>query len=167
FSHLALIPVPVALAGLVLIGCARWMPVRTAKGTDLARRLLGFRRYLTTTAAGQARPAGQADLLDDYLPYAIGFGCTKQWAELSAAVTGAGQAPSWYRSSGPYVCRATCRHCRGRSTTSRPSTSSPPPRTTGSQPTRPPPAGTDPAASPAAASPAAGAAAWAAGPGGR
>jgi len=103
FSHLALIPVPVALAGLVLIGRARWMPVRTAKGTDLARRLLGFRRYLTTTAAGQARPAGQADLLDDYLPYAIVFGCTKQWAELSAAVTGAGQAPSWYRSSGPYV----------------------------------------------------------------
>ena len=31
------------------------------------------------------------------------FGCTKQWAELSAAVTGAGQAPSWYRSSGPYM----------------------------------------------------------------
>ena len=34
FSHLGLVPIPVALAGLVLIGCARWMPVRTAKGTD-------------------------------------------------------------------------------------------------------------------------------------
>jgi uncharacterized membrane protein YgcG len=103
FSQLALIPVPVALAGLVLIGCARWMPVRTAKGTDLARRLFGFRSYLTTTVAGPARPAGQADLLDDYLPYAIVFGCTKQWAEVSAAVTGADRVPSWYRSSGPYV----------------------------------------------------------------
>ena len=102
-SHLALIPVPVVAAGLVLIGCARWMPVRTAKGTDLARRLLGFRRYLTTMAAGPARPAGQGDLLDDYLPYAIVFGCTKQWAEVSAAVAGADQAPSWYRSSGRYV----------------------------------------------------------------
>ena len=59
-SHLGLIPVPVALAGLVLIGGARWMPARTAQGTELARLLLGFRRYLTTAAAGQARPAGQA-----------------------------------------------------------------------------------------------------------
>jgi uncharacterized membrane protein YgcG len=101
-SHLGLIPVPVALAGLVLICCARWMPVRTAKGTDLARRLLGFRRYLTTAVAGPTRPAGQVDLLDDYLPYAIVFGCTKEWADVSAAVAGADRAPSWYRSSGSY-----------------------------------------------------------------
>jgi uncharacterized membrane protein YgcG len=101
-SHLALIPVPVALAGLVLIGGARWMPARTAKGTELARRLLGFRRYLTTAPAGQARPAGQAGLLDDYLPYAIVFGCTEQWAAVTEAVADAGQEPSWYRSSEPY-----------------------------------------------------------------
>src|SRR5262249_49788331 len=57
FTPLALIRVRGARAGWVLIGCARWMPVRTAKGPALARRLPGFRRYLTTTAAGQARPA--------------------------------------------------------------------------------------------------------------
>jgi uncharacterized membrane protein YgcG len=96
-SHLALIPVPVALAGLVLICCARWMPVRTAKGTELARRLLGFRRYLTTTGAAQTGPADHVNLVDDYLPYAIVFGCTKEWADLNAAVAGAGRAPSWYR----------------------------------------------------------------------
>jgi uncharacterized membrane protein YgcG len=102
FSHLGLIPVPVALAGLALIGCARWMPVRTAKGTDLARKLLGFRRYLTTTAAGKTGPAGQHELLDEYLPYAIVFGCTRQWADVTAALAGADRAPSWYRSSQPY-----------------------------------------------------------------
>jgi uncharacterized membrane protein YgcG len=101
-SHLGLIPVPVALAGLVLIGCARWMPVRTAKGTDLARRLLGFRRYITTAAAGQTDPGGQHDLPGNYLPYAIVFGCTKQWADVTAALTDADRAPSWYRSSRPY-----------------------------------------------------------------
>ena len=100
-SHLGLVPVPVALAGLVLIGCARWMPVRTAKGTDLARRLLGFRRYITTVAPGQA-PAGQHDVFEDYLPYAIVFGCTKQWADVTAALAGADRAPSWYRSGRPY-----------------------------------------------------------------
>ncbi len=102
YSHLGLIPIPVALAGLVLIGCARWMPVRTAKGTDLARRLLGFRRYITTAAAGQAHPAGQHDLFDDYLPYAIVFGCTRQWADVTAALADADRAPLWYRSSQPF-----------------------------------------------------------------
>ena len=95
-SHFGLVPVPVALAGLVLIGCARWMPVRTAKGTDLARKLLGFRRYLTTSAAGQAHPPGQ-DVLDTYLPYAIVFGCTKEWADMTEAVADADRQPSWYR----------------------------------------------------------------------
>jgi uncharacterized membrane protein YgcG len=102
FSHLGLVPIPVALAGLVLIGCARWMPVRTAKGTDLARRLLGFRRYLTTGAAGQTPPAGQVELLDDYLPYAIVFGCTKQWADVTAALADADRAPSWYQAGEPF-----------------------------------------------------------------
>jgi uncharacterized membrane protein YgcG len=101
-SHLGLIPIPLALAGLVLIGCARWMPVRTAKGTELARRLLGFRRYLTTQATGQTHPAGQVDLLNDHLPYAIVFGCTKQWADVTGSLADAGPAPSWYRSSAPY-----------------------------------------------------------------
>jgi hypothetical protein len=33
------------------------------KGTDLARQLFGFRRYITTTAAGQTSPAGRQDAL--------------------------------------------------------------------------------------------------------
>lgn len=93
YSHFGLVPVPVALAGLVLIGSARRMPVRTAKGTELTRKLLGFRRYLTTTAAGQTHPAGQ-DTLDIYLPYAIVFGRAKQWAAATQAVADAVQEPS-------------------------------------------------------------------------
>jgi len=69
--------------------------VRTAKGTDLARKLLGFREYLTT-GAGLVRPPGQ-DVLDTYLPYAIVFGCTKEWADMTAAVADADRQPSWYR----------------------------------------------------------------------
>jgi uncharacterized membrane protein YgcG len=106
-SHFGLIPVPLALAGLVLVGCARWMPVRTAKGTDLTRRLLGFRRYIITAAPGQVpateqAPVGQHDVFEGYLPYAIVFGCTKQWADVTAALAGADRAPSWYRSRQPY-----------------------------------------------------------------
>ena len=57
-THLGLVPIPAALAGLVLIGGARWMPARTAKGTALARRVAGFRTFIRTTAApGPARRA--------------------------------------------------------------------------------------------------------------
>jgi len=106
--HLGLVPVPVALAGGVLIAGARWMPVRTAEGTALARRVAGFRNFLRTTTATQAQPAGQPDTLYDYLPYAIIFGCTQQWAALTAAQAGTERAPSWYRSSGPFSPDTFC-----------------------------------------------------------
>jgi uncharacterized membrane protein len=116
FTHYGLVPVPLALAGLVLIIFARWMPVRTAKGTEAARKLEGFRRYIMTTAAGRGHPAGQAhpadqanpagqDVLDAYLPYAIAFGCTKEWADVTAAVTDGDRMPSWYRGAGPASAR--------------------------------------------------------------
>ena len=50
----------------------------------------------------QAQPAGQLDTLYDYLPYAIAFGCTQQWADVTAALTGTRRAPSWYLSSQPF-----------------------------------------------------------------
>jgi uncharacterized membrane protein YgcG len=99
--HLGLAPIPVALAGLALIGGARRMPVRTAKGTALARRAEGFRRFIKTAPVTQAQPAGQPDTLYDYLPYAIAFGCTQQWAGATAALADADRAPSWYLSSQP------------------------------------------------------------------
>ena len=100
--HLGLAPIPVALAGLVLIGGARWMPARTAKGTALARRVEQFRRFLQTPAAAtQAQPAGQPDTLYDYLPYAIAFGCTQEWAGVTAALAGPDRAPSWYPAGQP------------------------------------------------------------------
>jgi len=102
YSHLGLVPVPVALAGIVLIACSRWMTGRTAKGADLARRLLGFRTYIITTAAGQADHPGQ-DVLDTYLPYAIVMGCTKRWTEMTAAVAGADREPSWYDGAPTYM----------------------------------------------------------------
>ncbi|HEX2320113.1 MAG TPA: DUF2207 domain-containing protein [Streptosporangiaceae bacterium] len=100
--HLGLAPIPVALAGLVLIGGARWMPARTAKGTALARRVEQFRRFIQTPAAAtQEQPAGQPDTLYDYLPYAIAFGCTQEWAAVTAALAGPGRPPSWYSTGQP------------------------------------------------------------------
>lgn len=100
-THLGLAPIPVALAGLALIGGARWMPVRTAAGAAMARRVEGFRRYIITAAVAQTQRAGQPDALYDYLPYAIAFGCTKQSADLTSSLAHTGQAPSWYQTRAP------------------------------------------------------------------
>jgi uncharacterized membrane protein YgcG len=101
--HLGLVPVPAVLAAVVLIARSRWMPVRTAEGAALARRVEGFRGFIETAAATQARSAGQPDTLYDYLPYAIIFGCTQRWAAMTAALADTGRAPSWYRTSGPFL----------------------------------------------------------------
>ena len=100
-THLGLAPIPLALAGLVIVGAARWIPARTPAGAAMARRIEGFRSYITTAAAAQARPAGQPDALYDYLPYAIAFGCTQEWADLTGSLAHTGQEPSWYHASAP------------------------------------------------------------------
>lgn len=102
-THLGLVPVPLALAGLVLIGGAGQMPVRTAAGTALARRVKGFRMFIKTAAAAPAQPAWQPDALYDYLPYAIAFGCTKEWADLTGSLSHTAQAPSWYEPGAPFT----------------------------------------------------------------
>ena len=96
-----LLPIPLVLAGLAMIVGARWMPVRTAKGKYLAARLRRFRDHIRAAAVSQAHPAGHDDVLFGYLPYAIVFRCTDDWATVTAALTEADQTPSWYRSSRP------------------------------------------------------------------
>jgi uncharacterized membrane protein YgcG len=83
-SHLALIPVPIALAGLLLAGGAHWMPRRTAKGTGMVRRVLGFRTYIETAESQEAKFQERENIFSKYLPYAIVFGCTEKWARAFA-----------------------------------------------------------------------------------
>jgi uncharacterized membrane protein YgcG len=106
--HLGLVPLPAVLAGIALIAGSRRMPVRTAEGAALARRIEGFRGFIQTAAPTPARRAGRPDTLYDYLPYAITFGCTQQWAAMTAALTAARPAPSWYRTSRPFSPGTLC-----------------------------------------------------------
>jgi hypothetical protein len=79
-THLGLIPVPLALAGLALAWGSRWMPRRTPTGTGLVRRVFGFRTYIETAESQEARFQERENLFSQYLPYAIVFGCTEKWA---------------------------------------------------------------------------------------
>jgi hypothetical protein len=102
-THLGLIPIPLALAGLALTWASRWMPRRTPKGTGLVRRVLGFRTYIETAEAQEARFQERENIFSKYLPYAIVFGCTEKWAR---AFTGLdGQVPAtagWYVGAYPF-----------------------------------------------------------------
>jgi uncharacterized membrane protein YgcG len=102
-THLGLIPIPIALAGLVLTWAARWMPRRTPKGTGLVRRVLGFRTYIETAEAHEARFQERENIFSRYLPFAVVFGCTEKWARAFRGLDD--QLPStagWYVGAYPF-----------------------------------------------------------------
>ena len=97
FTRFGLVPVPIVLAGIVLLACAGRMPHRTAKGTGVLRRANGFRIFIEESEKERARFAERANLFSEYLPYAIVFGATEKWARAFAGLDG--QLPAtggWY-----------------------------------------------------------------------
>ncbi|HEX5616079.1 MAG TPA: DUF2207 domain-containing protein [Acidimicrobiia bacterium] len=97
----ALVGLPLPIAGLALAALARFMPSRTAKGTAARRRALGFRRFISESERDRAQFAERTQLFTEYLPYAIVFGATEQWARAFAGLAAA--PPSWYVGSRPFV----------------------------------------------------------------
>lgn len=95
-THLGLLPIPIVLAGLLLWWGARRMSRRTLAGSELAQRVVGFRRYLETAGSGAAAVPVAEDQFSRYLPYAIVFGAPRSWALAFAGLGGAPEA-SWYQ----------------------------------------------------------------------
>ena len=97
FTRFGLVPIPIAVAGLLLMMNADRMPHRTAQGTGVLRRTLGFRRFIEESEKERARFAERAHLFTEYLPYAVVFGATEKWAKAFAGLDG--QLPDtsgWY-----------------------------------------------------------------------
>ncbi len=103
FTHLALIPLPIAFAGLTLLVVDRWMPHRTAKGSGMLRRVYGFRHFIETAEADKARFAEKKNLFSEYLPFAVVFGCTDKWARTFEGLGGEPPETSWYVSAHPFT----------------------------------------------------------------
>ena len=107
FTTFALLGIPIAVAGLLIAIASNAMPRRTAKGTGMMRRVLGFQRAIATAERDTARWAEEAGVFSKYLPYAIVFGLTDRWAKafegLDAELTGAG---TWYVSRRPFTTLA-------------------------------------------------------------
>ena len=103
----ALLGLPIVLGGSLVAIKAGAMPRRTAKGTGMMRRAMGFQRALATAEADAARWAEQQGIFSKYLPYAIVFGLTERWAKafegLDEEFTG---TAGWYVSSHPFTTYA-------------------------------------------------------------
>jgi uncharacterized protein (TIGR04222 family) len=103
FTHAGLVPIPIAIFGLLLLVGAKRMPHRTAKGTGVLRRVQGFRIFMEESEAVRAQFAERANLFTEYLPYAVVFGCTEKWARAFAGLEGQLPAQQWYVGYHPFT----------------------------------------------------------------
>ncbi len=98
-----LIGMPIAVGGGILFLLAHLMPRRTASGRVLYRRCLGFRLYMTTAEKERQAFAERANLFDEYLPYAIVYGCVTKWAKAFEGLWLEKRGSDWYVGSSAFA----------------------------------------------------------------
>ena len=91
-----LIGIPIIAAGVMLFLLAHLMPRRTAHGRWLYRRCLGFRLYMTKAEKERQEFAEKANLFEEYLPYAIVYGCVDKWAKAFEGLGLEDRQSTWY-----------------------------------------------------------------------
>jgi hypothetical protein len=79
-SDIAIVTTPLPVGALLLFVFRGNMGRRTPRGHALTTRALGFRRFILDAEPRRAAFAEAAGAYYDYLPYAIAFGATRQWA---------------------------------------------------------------------------------------
>jgi len=100
WTTFAIVPIPLVLGSLILLTQHGRMPRRTARGTGVLRRALGFRQYIETAETRRSEFAEKANLFYEYLPFAVVFGCVDKWADAFEDL--ALEPPDWYSSSRPF-----------------------------------------------------------------
>src|SRR5207244_12780169 len=116
-----LLGIAVILIGGGMIVANRWMPRRTGLGTDLFRKTLGFRLYMTRAEKDRQAFAEKAEIFTQYLPYAIVFGCVHRWAKAFEGIDTSVAVSTWYQGPGPFYPAIFARNLEGFSHTLSPS----------------------------------------------
>ncbi len=91
-----LVAAPIFLGGIALLAMSPLMPRRTALGHELYRKSLGFREYVTMAEIDRQRFAEEHNLFEEYLPYAMVFGCTRKWARAFHGLESLDDNADWY-----------------------------------------------------------------------
>lgn len=94
--------------GIVFAGIALWFaapnfPRRTARGRNIYRRALGFRRFMTQSEKERQAFAERANIFHEYLPYAIVYGCVDRWAKAFQDLGIDPGQPSYYTGTRPFA----------------------------------------------------------------
>lgn len=92
----------VAIAGVILLLVAQWMPRRSAYGRDLYRRCLGYRLFINKAETYRQQFYEKHNLFDEVLPYAIVFGLTEKFAKAFKDMDLKQKQPGWYTGYYPY-----------------------------------------------------------------
>jgi uncharacterized protein (TIGR04222 family) len=104
WTQVALLPIPVIIAGILVFAFAGRFPRRTPAGTGLRRRIGGFEIFMTDSEAPRARWAENRNIFSEYLPFAVVLGITKGWARsfepLGAEAVAA--TTTWYVGHDPF-----------------------------------------------------------------
>lgn len=87
----------IALCGVITLAFAPLMPKRTALGRKAYVELKGFEEYLRRAEIEDLEYQEKRGLFEKFLPYAIAFGVSHQWARAFSDVYQ--EPPNWYRSS--------------------------------------------------------------------
>ncbi|HEY7466029.1 MAG TPA: DUF2207 domain-containing protein, partial [Dehalococcoidia bacterium] len=95
----AIVGIPVVAAGLLMLALAHAMPRRTGVGREMYRRILGFRQYMTVAETDRQRFNEETNLFQEYLPYAIVYGCVDKWAKAFEGLENQPDTSSWYVST--------------------------------------------------------------------
>lgn len=95
FTRWALVPIPFVFGSIALLILHGRTPARTAAGSAVLRQVRGFERFIGSAEQYRAQFAERAGVFYDYLPYAIVFGLTDQWAKAFEGLADMPQA-DWY-----------------------------------------------------------------------
>lgn len=107
-SRWALLPIAGLVAGACFMIISPRMPARTAKGSALYARLLGFQDFIENADKEYAQYAEREQILTkhfaEYLPYAVCFGVVDRWAQAFSTLTDANfqDTTRWYVGVGPW-----------------------------------------------------------------
>ena len=102
FTEWAIVPIPLMVGAVALIGGHHTTPARTGKGSAALRRIRGFERFISSAELYRSQFAEQSRTFYDYLPYAVVFGLTDQWAKAFEGLADLPQ-PDWYSGGTGYL----------------------------------------------------------------
>jgi uncharacterized protein (TIGR04222 family) len=109
----AIVGLPLVATGLLIAATASWMPKRTARGSEMLRRVLGFRLYIETAEKDRQQFNERAGIFAEYLPYAIVFGCAEKWARVFGDLDTTKIAATWYAGGAGYGALVMSQHLQG------------------------------------------------------